>query len=70
MAKANTTDLVDVEVPAVAISLTEFCTRLSETVKRPELIGAFHSVEKAAGRVSAAQAAFRQRFDDFANAPV
>lgn len=69
MAKANTTELVDVEVPVVAISLTEFCTRLSASVKRPELIGAFHSVEKAAGRVSATDAEFRQRYDAFCNAP-
>lgn len=69
MAKATTNEQVDAEEPVVAVSLTEFCTRLSASVKRPELIGAFHSVEKSAGRISATDAEFRRRYDAFCNAP-
>ena len=69
MAKAAPTEQVGEEVPVVALSLVEFCTRLSETVKRPELIGAFEHVERRAGRTSATEAEFRRRFDAFLNAP-
>ena len=54
----------------VALTLTEFCTRLSETVNRPELIGAFHFTEKRAGRVRDTEAGFRSRFEAFVNTPV
>ena len=33
---------------SVEITLQEFCTRLSETLRRPELIGAFEFVERNA----------------------
>lgn len=58
-----------VETAAPTLSLTEFCTRLSETVKRPELIGAFEHVERRAGRNSATDAEFRARYNEFINAP-
>jgi len=70
MAKAAPTEQVGEAAPYVALTLIEFCTRLSEKVKRPELIGAFAAVEKQAGRVSATEAEFRARFDAFCNAPV
>lgn len=54
--------------PTLAIS--EFCARLSETVKRTELIGAFAHVEQAAGRALDTAANFRARFDKFVNKPV
>lgn len=54
---------------SVEITLTEFCTRLSETLRRPELIGAFEFVERNAGRVKATQEAFKSRFDKFINSP-
>ena len=54
----------------ITLSLTEFCTRLSETVKRPELIGAFHSNETRAKRVKATEAEFKKRYDEFVNTPV
>lgn len=58
-------------VPApVALTLTEFCTRLSKSVRRPELIAAFESVEKRAGRVKDTEANFRARFDTFVNTPI
>lgn len=52
------------------VTLEEFCTRISKTDRRVELIGAFHHVEKAAGRVKDAESAFAARFADFANQPV
>lgn len=55
---------------AITLSLVEFCTRLSETVKRPELIGAFEFRERTAGRTKATEAEFRARFDEFINTPV
>lgn len=54
----------------VALTITEFCARLSESVRRPEIIGAFHAVEKRAGRVKDTEANFRARFDTFVNTPV
>jgi len=66
----NDTAVAD-EVQAEAkITLVEFCTRLSETITRPELIGGFEHVEKRAGRLKDTAAAFRQRFDAFVNTPV
>ena len=53
-----------------ALSILDFCTRLSETVIRPELIGAFAHVEQKAGRVSDSAANYRDRFDAFINKPV
>lgn len=62
------------EAPAVApepqLSITDFCARLSETVTRPELIGAFAHVEQKAQRVSDTAANYRARFDAFINQPV
>ena len=69
MAKGDKPEELVADEAVIALSLTEFCTRLSETVNRPELIGAFHTVEKSAGRIQATQAEFRQRFDAFINAP-
>lgn len=53
-----------------AMSILDFCTRLSETVSRPELIGAFAHVEQKAQRVSDTEANYRARFDAFINKPV
>jgi hypothetical protein len=53
-----------------ALSITDFCTRLSETVVRPELIGAFAHVEQKAKRHSDTAANYRERFDAFINKPV
>lgn len=55
---------------AIKLSLFDFCKRLSETVKRPELIGAFEFSERQAGRSKATEAEFRARFDEFCNTPV
>ncbi len=73
MAKIDTTSETDTPAAApepVRISLDEFCRRLSERVKRPELIGAFHSTEKAAGRLVGTSEEFAHRYEDFINKPV
>ena len=53
-----------------ALSISDFCIRLSETVSRPELIGAFAHVEQKARRVSDTAVNYRDRFDAFINKPV
>lgn len=61
----------DAGAPAPALlSLTDFCIRLSESVRRPELIGAFEFSERTAGRVKATAKVFQVRFEEFANKPV
>ena len=55
---------------AVSLTLTEFCIRLSESVRRPELIGAFEFHERNAGRLKATATEFQARFDEFTNKPV
>jgi hypothetical protein len=60
----------DAAPTAGPITVIEFCTRLSSTVRRPELIGAFCHVEQKAGRVKDTEAAFKGRFDEFINKPV
>lgn len=52
------------------VSLVEFCSRVSETLTRPELINGFHHKERAAGRLKDTTTAYRARFDAFVNAPV
>lgn len=52
------------------VTLTEFCIRLSATVKSPELIGGFEHTEKALGTVKDAPSAFQARFDKFVTTPV
>lgn len=54
----------------VKIGLDEFCARLSESLKRPELIGAFEFVERRAGRINGTEQDFQGRFDAFVNTPV
>lgn len=71
----NETSAADVPLaPSVApvehMMLEEFCTRLSKTDKRVELIGGFHYTEVAAGVVKDAESAFKARFDAFATKPV
>ena len=71
MAKEDIKAQAETEVVAVPeVSLDEFCTRLSETVKSPELIGGFHFTERAAGRMRGTSEAYKARFDEFLNKPV
>ena len=69
MAKQETQTPAEV-VEAPEISLDEFCSRLSETVKSPEAIGGFHFTERAAGTMRGTFEAYRARFDAFLNKPV
>ena len=55
---------------APELSLTEFCARLSATVRRPELLAGFEFSERTAGRVKDKPEAFQARFDKFCNKPV
>lgn len=72
MAKAEQTQakpaISDDKAPK--LTLSEFCARLSETVARPELIGAFESFERRHGRIKNTDAAYRASFDTFINTPV
>lgn len=52
------------------LTLEEFCTRLSATCKRVELIGAFSSVETRAGRIKDYESGFLARFDAFTKQPI
>mgnify|MGYP000152028068 FL=1 len=58
------------EAPAVepiTLTLHEFCARLSTTVARPELIGAFEFSERTAGNVMGTEADFTSRYETFIN---
>lgn len=57
------------QAKSVTVTLAEFCARLSESVRRPELIGAFEYVERSAGRLRDAPADYQARFESFCNAP-
>lgn len=62
--------IVATETVVPELSINDFCARLSETITRPELIGAFAHVERAAGRVKDTGVAYRARYDHFVNQPV
>lgn len=70
MAKNETQSAPAADQTVPKLSLNEFCARLSETVARPELIGAFENFERRAGRTKDTDAAYRARFDEFINTPV
>jgi hypothetical protein len=71
--------LVEAPAPAAApapaeqaefpLTLAEACARISANDRRVEMIGAFHSSEKAAGRLKDLESAYRTRFAAFCNAP-
>lgn len=52
------------------VTLNEFCTSLSKTDKRVELIGGFNASETNAGHLKDTEANFRERFSAFINKPV
>ncbi len=52
-----------------ALTLDEFCLRLSTTDTRTELIAGYHSVEKKNDRQKDTETAFRARFEAFVNEP-
>ena len=59
-----------VDEAKVQVTLTEFCTRLSESVRRPELLAAFEYRERKAGANKDTTEAFQARFDKFLVTPV
>lgn len=71
----NTTNDTSVAAAAVVVeaefplTLTEYCTRLSMTDRRVELIGAFEHSERVAGRNSDIETNFASRYAAFANQP-
>lgn len=52
------------------VTLAEFCTRLSETVRNPALIAGFEYTEKKAGKLKDEAVAYQARFDKFVKTPV
>lgn len=68
--KASAAEAEASGVEPQTITIAEFCMRLSESLRKPELIGAFHSVEVAAGVQRDTAAAFEARFTEFVNKPV
>lgn len=54
---------------AEALTIEEFCLRLSKTVSQPEMIGAFCFTERNAGRVKDLESAYQARYRDFATKP-
>lgn len=66
---------IQTETPATsvelepALTISEFCARMSETVRRPELIGAFAAIETGAGRIQSSASDFASRFAAFVNQP-
>lgn len=82
MATAKPTDTTAAPVDGVAtavvaddektefpLSVEEWCTQLSATDRRPELIGAFASVETKAGRGRDLPSAYAKRYDAFTKTP-
>lgn len=74
MAKTdNPAEQPGVTQPVVAtdfpLTLHEFCTRLSASDRRVELIGGFEHAERVAGRVKDTDANYGARFTAFINAP-
>lgn len=53
-----------------AVTVDEFCSRLSAADGRVEMIGAYHASEKAAGRSKDTESNYRQRFDAFCRRPI
>lgn len=76
MSKSPQTETQEAALPTPAdgvdneISLIEFCTRLSATVRRPELISAFEYSERLDGRIKDTAEAFQARFETFGKTPV
>lgn len=68
MAKENVAPEVT-EPSEFPLTLDEFCSRLSVSDKRVELIGAFHTTEKAAGRSKDVESAYKARFTAFIKQP-
>ncbi len=51
------------------LSIDEWCASHSQTDRRVELIGAFHSDEKSAGRAQDLPSNYLRRYNEFLNKP-
>ena len=74
MAKEKTDDqplapVAEQPADAYELPLDEFCTRLSASDKRVEMIGGFHATEKKAGRLKDYETAYAARFAAFQTQP-
>lgn len=61
------------EAPAATeqeVTLAEFCTNLSKTDRRVELIAGFHADERASKRVKSTASDFSARYAKFISKPV
>lgn len=56
--------------PDEEVTLKEFCTRLSMSDRRVEMIGGFHADETREGRFKDTEARYRGRYEAFINKPV
>lgn len=71
MAKDTDTQVADGAAPdAYPLSVEEFLSRLSQTDKRVELLGAFHADCQANGMTFATEANFLSALSSFAKQPV
>ena len=52
------------------MDINEFCTQLSQSDNRVEIIGAFHSEECVQGRRKDMKSAYMKRFQEFCTRPV
>lgn len=62
-------DTVQVQPDQYPLSLDEFCTRISQTDRRVELIGGFHRYAQLKGLASDTEANFRAQFEQFLKQP-
>lgn len=62
-------DTVKVEPDQYPLSLDEFCTRISQSDRRVELIGGFHRHAQLAGVTSDTESNFRAQFERFLKQP-
>lgn len=58
------------QVPAAEITLTDFCAKQSETVRRPELLSGFHRYMTKRKVERATPGAFAKALNEFLNQPV
>jgi len=58
-------DLIDTFAPAEELTLAEFCSRLSSTDSRVELIGGFEHSERLAGRMKDTESEYAARYAAF-----
>jgi hypothetical protein len=66
---AQPAPVADAPKPGPRVGLHEFCIRLSGKDKRVEMISAFESVERRAGRLQDAEVAYADRYTKFIKQP-